>query len=365
METDLNISGNENYNVFFSFIIPVYNLSEYLRQCIESILNQSFKNFEIICVDDSSDDNSLDILKEYALKDNRIVVISQNKQGQGFARNNAIKLAKGKYIVFVDGDDWIENDYLSSLYNILKENEEEIIEFNYREYNENSKTFKNISTASYFNKVLNFDLNRNNCYSYRLLDKTFLSKIFLQVWNRVYLRDFLIKNNIEFSLNCFGEDHIFTIMSVLSAKSIYYIDKYLYNYRLRMKSSVNSFNIGNFCIFDNILCVEAYLKNTGLLEELQEGFNRYKINSFAMHYKNIPADKKEEYKLKCREYLSDSDYKNFISIISKKMSFLEQIFSVKNEYNFINVNKVITILGFKIRPKDLFGYLLGGGKREE
>ena len=100
----------ENLNIKFSIIIPVYNVEKFLRESLDSIVAQTFKDFEVICVNDGSTDNSLEILKEYANNDSRIKVISQENQGQGVARNNAIDIAQGKYLLFVDPDDFIESN---------------------------------------------------------------------------------------------------------------------------------------------------------------------------------------------------------------------------------------------------------------
>ena len=90
-----------------SVIIPVYNSEKYIKKCLDSLLNQTFKNFEIICVNDGSVDNSLKILEEYKLKDHRIVLINSKNEGLGSARNKALDVAKGRYIIFVDSDDWV------------------------------------------------------------------------------------------------------------------------------------------------------------------------------------------------------------------------------------------------------------------
>ena len=90
----------------FSIIIPVYNVEKFLRECLNSITSQTLKNFEVICIDDGSTDNSLTILQEYANKDSRFKVISQENQGQGIARNKAIDIASGEYLFFVDPDDY-------------------------------------------------------------------------------------------------------------------------------------------------------------------------------------------------------------------------------------------------------------------
>ena len=91
-----------------SVIIPVYNVEQYLSKCLDSVINQTFKNIEIICINDGSTDNSLKILNEYAMADKRIIVINQENSGVYAARNKGLQIANGKYISFVDSDDWIE-----------------------------------------------------------------------------------------------------------------------------------------------------------------------------------------------------------------------------------------------------------------
>ena len=93
-----------------SVIIPVYNVEEYIGECLESILNQPFKDFEIICINDGSTDNSLEVLKKYKDKDERIIIIDKKNEGSGIARNTGINIARGDYLFFIDGDDGIEEN---------------------------------------------------------------------------------------------------------------------------------------------------------------------------------------------------------------------------------------------------------------
>ena len=109
-----------------SVIVPVYNVEKYLRKCIESILNQTFREFELILVDDGSTDSSGKICDEYALKDSRIKVIHKENGGASSARNAGLDVAKGEYIGFVDSDDWIEMDMYGELYRLIKENNTDI-----------------------------------------------------------------------------------------------------------------------------------------------------------------------------------------------------------------------------------------------
>ena len=96
-----------------SAILPVYNVEQYIKDCLDSIINQTMDDIEIICVNDGSLDNSLQVLEEYAQKDARIKIISQENQGQGIARNNGLKIANGEYITFIDPDDWVDVDTVS------------------------------------------------------------------------------------------------------------------------------------------------------------------------------------------------------------------------------------------------------------
>ena len=111
-----------------TIIIPVYNTERYLRQCLDSVINQTFKDFECICINDGSTDNSYNILKEYVQKDNRFTVINlpENK-GQGNARNKGINIAKGKYITFIDSDDWVKENHIEQLYNNITKYNSDIV----------------------------------------------------------------------------------------------------------------------------------------------------------------------------------------------------------------------------------------------
>ena len=123
-------------SIKFSIIVPVYNVEKFLRESLDSIISQTLKDFEVICVNDGSTDNSLDILEEYAKNDSRFKIISQENQGQGIARNKAIDIAQGKYLLFVDPDDWIETNALEQIWNKAEATDANIVQFNYEIYND-------------------------------------------------------------------------------------------------------------------------------------------------------------------------------------------------------------------------------------
>ncbi len=126
-----------------SVIMPVYNCQDYLRQCLDSVTAQTLKDIEIICVDDGSEDQSLQILKEYAAGDDRSKVISQQNGGAGAARNNGLRNAKGKYLSFLDSDDFFEPDMLEKALAKLREDEADFVVFRSDSYFNDTKEYKN------------------------------------------------------------------------------------------------------------------------------------------------------------------------------------------------------------------------------
>ena len=122
-----------------SVIVPVYNTEPYLRECLDSISNQTLKDIEIICVDDGSSDNSIKILKEYEEKDNRFTILTQNHLKAGVARNNGIKIAKGEYLCFLDSDDFFDLNMLEEMYNQGKEDNSDIVVCGYKIFNQKTK----------------------------------------------------------------------------------------------------------------------------------------------------------------------------------------------------------------------------------
>jgi len=114
-----------------SVIIPIYNSEKYLKRCIDSIINQTYKNIEIICINDGSTDESYNILKQYEIKDNRIIILNKLNQGVSSARNDGIRISKGQYITFVDSDDWLELDAIENMVYLAKNKESDAIRKNY------------------------------------------------------------------------------------------------------------------------------------------------------------------------------------------------------------------------------------------
>ena len=208
-----------------SIIIPVYNSEEFLEPCIDSLINQSFTNCEFIFVNDGSIDKSSDIIKEYMKKDSRIVLYNQENKGVSEARNLGILKARGKYIGFVDSDDYIEKDMYERLYNIIEDTNCDVVISNFEEELNNHRYVRD------YNLKKNEVLNKN--YIQDTIVPFFIEKDSLNtVCNKLYKKSIINENNIKFPKGLpLGEDGIFNMLFFSNANSCIYIDYTGYHYR--------------------------------------------------------------------------------------------------------------------------------------
>lgn len=220
---------------FFSIILPVYNVKKYLNRCVDKLLCEKFKNFEIILVDDGSTDGCYNICDEYVEKDSRISVIHKENGGLSSARNEGFKTAKGKYIFWLDSDDYIVQDALSILYNHLKDNNVDIIKYNYIKQPINEPEYSVLEPGIYNKEEI--------CNSVLKLAIESTGSFIWSVWSHIYKREFLIKNSLSFisEREIGSEDYLFNLQSYLRAKNILVIKDTLYNYDLRMGSLTNRY----------------------------------------------------------------------------------------------------------------------------
>ena len=197
-----------------SVIIPVYNVEEFIFRTVESVMNQDYKNIEIILVDDGSPDNSAKIIDELAKKDDRITCVHKENGGVSSARNAGLKIASGEYVTFIDGDDWVEPKYISYLLNLVESNNCEIgmNKNNYSDYNTKSNEEEYVVSAE------------------KAIEWIYLGDIFVAVWNKIYSMQFLKKNNIIFDEKIwYGEGMLFNIDCLQFVDSIAVGEKSVYH----------------------------------------------------------------------------------------------------------------------------------------
>lgn len=221
-----------------SVIIPVYNVESYVAECLESVLQQDFESFEILCVDDCSQDSSMEIVKRYAQRDKRIEIITHScNQGLAAARNTGIKNAKGKYILFIDSDDKIIPGTLSELFALAEKNGVDIVYFDYKKiYEREMERLRNKNEKACHEYL--------GIYSGRELFCLFAREknIKLEVWRQLFRKDLLLQNGICFYEGILHEDNLFSFFCAMKAKKVMNIKKEYYIYRQRGHSIMATMN---------------------------------------------------------------------------------------------------------------------------
>lgn len=213
-----------------SVIIPVYNVEKYLNECLDSVVNQTFSDIEIICVNDGSTDGSLSVLKEYSSHDSRLKIISQENRGLSAARNAGLKVAKGNYIYFLDSDDYIELDALQELYTQVTEKDLDMLLFKTCCFDDNSKEkFK----ENYFEMNFLNDLINGEVFNYKDIDQRVYD--LAVTMGSTFFKHELISGFV-FPEGLIFEDNPFFIEAILNAKKVFFLEKYLYHKRERKDS---------------------------------------------------------------------------------------------------------------------------------
>ncbi len=221
-------------SVAVSVVIPVYNTARYLKQCLDSLINQSLKDVEYIFVDDGSTDNSVDILEQYQKKDERIKILRQKNLYAGVARNNGIQEARGKYIMFLDSDDFFETNMLRDTYRYAEKNRAEIVMFRYRLYDEQLQTF----TYKSFRSLIWGRQFPKGVFSADDLGENLFISCNPAPWNKLYLREFLDAHQLRFQAVKKCNDTYFVYMSLAFAKRIVMLNKAYVNYRINNQDSL-------------------------------------------------------------------------------------------------------------------------------
>ena len=317
-----------------SVIIPVYNVEKYLAKCLDSLINQTLKDIEIICINDGSTDKSLEILNDYSLKDKRIRIFSQHNQGPSIARNLGIAKAEGEYIIFVDSDDWVEVSMCQKFYNMALQTDADItLSTFFVTYNKETNTDDRISVIK--NNVSQCVFNFNEEIP------NIIPNVPYETVCKLYKTDFLKKNNLKFSTKIkFAEDCCFFIDCCLKNPTITILNEPLYYYRVNTQNSL----IKKPDTVSNLFSVYLYVKNqikhshlknknelylyffTRLINTILWYFNScYTISSRQSNLKYLKKLKKDYKKLKNKD---DNTYKKLKQcILDNQLLFFNKLFA--------------------------------------
>lgn len=299
-----------------SIIVPVYKVEKYIRQCIESIVNQTFKDIEIILVDDGSPDNCPAICDEYADKDSRIKVVHKQNGGLMSARQAGLRAAAGEYVGFVDGDDYIEPDMYEHFADSISKYHPDMLlcEFYYSHTDKKEVSTQNLSKEYFSKNELEKDIYPamlfNGSYYYFGIQPCCWSKVYKKelLEKKLYLVDTKIK---------MGEDAAFTYPCLLDAQSLCYINKPLYNYRVIDESMSNAYDAD---MDKTILIPYQILKSC--FAEYKYDFLDNQLNNYLFYLLNIFI----------RNEISKSNKNSFAERLTKLKKFVsddEIIKSVK------------------------------------
>jgi glycosyltransferase involved in cell wall biosynthesis len=305
-------------NIKVSIIVPVYNSEKYLEKCLYSIINQSIEEIEIICINDGSKDSSLKILQKYQSFCNKIIIEDQTNMGQGYSRNQGIKIAQGEFIMFVDSDDFLINaDVIKILYNEIKKQNAQVLLFSYDKYYEKENI---VATKSINNKI-----NTKIIESTKEKKSLFNQKAIGIPWNKIYQRSLLIENDIKFATSKIYEDVIFFFHAIILAKKIAMINYCAYGYR---KHSLSTMAIRSKKNMD-IIHVYSEIKNLLIslnTNEYDDVFIKRGILAIIHNFKKIPLRYKKRYFISSKELIKDIDVKlhrNFLGKYFKRIIFYQ------------------------------------------
>ena len=260
------MSGNSEPLV--SIVIPIYNAEQYLEESIRSVLDQSYGNLQIICVDDGSTDNSLKIAEKLKNDDSRIVLISKENEGAGVARNKGMEVAQGKYVYFFDADDYLRKNAIKTLVKTAEKHSADIVLFGYYKFNDNKKT-----KVAYSPKVLRVPLNK-------VITPESISDRLYQAdhgmpWNKFYNLDFVKKTGVEFQALKNTNDEFFSRITTVEADGIVFINKVLAGYRVGNRKSLQGSTNKN--ILDCTYAIKAIydeLKARNYYDKYSETYKR-------------------------------------------------------------------------------------------
>lgn len=327
-----------------SIIIPVYNVERYLKECLDSIVNQTLTDIEIICVNDGSTDGSLGILEKYASEDDRIKIINQENQGQGVARNNGLNLATGEFIGFVDPDDWIDESMYEKMYNSAIENDCDLVECLYNKHYDTTNVTKKVvlkNIKKYYNKA--FSLKSDKEY-------LFMGHCAI-VWNKLFKRELILKHNIAFENSKINEDGIVSFSGRMYANKLFLLPLHLYFYRQRECSARYKKSDEYFSLIGVINNFVSAVKVAGFYNEYKIELSNYIVRSLVENYSRIKDSSLLKYDEEVSKLLDKKEFEYYKRLKRDNRSFAERIFSIKNKEISGVLYKVITILGYSIMIK--------------
>lgn len=270
-------------NIKVSVILPVYNVGNYLDECLNSLINQSLRDIEIICINDGSTDNSLDIIKKYQNIDQRVKLIDQENHGAGYARNVGIEISQGEFLSFLDADDYFDRDMLKLAYNKAIQTSADICIYEAWLY-ENSTGEKTRCTYGVRKNIL----PKKEVFNRRDVNSNIFTSIMGWAWDKLYRKSFVLNNNLQFQEQRTTNDMYFVFASLLKAGRITILDNRLYYQRRNVPTSLsNSRELSWECFYNALIKVKNELITMGIYEEYKQDFVNYALHSCLWNFNSL------------------------------------------------------------------------------
>ena len=332
-----------------SVIIPVYNVEKYLRQCLDSIINQTLQDIEIICVDDGSTDNSYTILQEYAYKDYRIIALQQQNAGAGIARNTGMKIAKGKYLAILDSDDFFEPDMLEKAYLRCEKDNADICVFRSDRYDTQNQKYEPIPWTikkQYLPERIPFKPVEIYPYIFQIFNGW--------SWDKLYRRDFVERTGLQFQGLRTTNDAFFVYMASIQAETITIVDEILAHHRVNNKAALSVTREKSWdCCWQAVAAIQQELKKRNQYEVVEQSFVNWALHFLlwnAHTLKDASRDKlvsamRNQYfvvleleKYSASFFYSQSEYKEYQYILKHGKAMQNQTYAIRRVLQHIQEN---------------------------
>jgi Glycosyltransferases involved in cell wall biogenesis len=323
-----------------SVIIPVYNSEKYIEKCLGSLLNQTLKEVEIICVNDGSTDKSLEILNKCKDSNSNIKVINQKNTGPSIARNNGLNLASGEYVAFVDSDDWVEQNMYYNLYNVaIRYHLNMVMCHCINDYNNGL-----VSKQTYLDLPANKILTKKDIKEY-IYPGCMGNSIYSSLWNKIISRKYLNSLNLMTDTDLkYGEDLIYQLEIYDGLDRLYYVNKPYYHYNHINKFSLTKCKSKDYftsVIVKNYRLRKPYAERWEVLDYLNNYFVCYSLMEFASEVK----DRTENILILFKKYLKQNDFYSAVrSIDYFSKGFKKCRYSIKIKMLLVSFKLIMNII---------------------
>lgn len=333
-----------------SVVIPVYNAAKYVEQCINSILEQTFIDFELILVDDGSTDGSLEIGRRYTTKDTRVKLIEQAHSNAGEARNLGLLQAKGKYITFLDSDDFFEIDLLEKEYIQIIKDDADVCACNGNQYNDRSGEYEDVD---FF--LIREYLPDNIPFSMEDCPDHIFQIIATGPWVRMYRLDFIRKNNLTYQSIVRGNDVFFSNMALALAGRITVVDEILIHHRVGLTNNLQSGLKYTPDIYIDIdIAWKEELEKRCLFRRCYKSFGMYVLNNLRSHYRRNDEKGREKIKARLKDgALRELGFIDFFKERTKEIVSHPEKYGNGEESSWIDFAKMLMTWEFPEKDENL------------